>query len=243
MGEFNRINQQRMVTLTADVNNVDLGSAAARVAEAIARAGDPPRGVTVSVRGQIAPMQQTLQGLQQGLLLAIAAIFILLGAYFQSVRVAFVVVATVPAVLAGVLIALSLSGTTLNVQSFMGAIVAIGVAVANAILLTTFAENHRLQGAGPQAAAVEGAASRLRPILMTTSSMVLGMSPMAFGAAQTAPLGLAVIGGLMAATLTTLLVLPSFFAIVQSRAARSSVSLDPRDPASSHYVPVNQEEL
>jgi multidrug efflux pump subunit AcrB len=188
-------------------------------------------------------MQQTLEGLQLGLLLAIAAIFILLGAYFQSIRVAIVVMATVPAVVAGVLVALSLSNTTLNVQSFMGAIVAIGVAVANAILLTTFAENHRLQGADAKVAAVEGAQSRLRPILMTTTSMVLGMSPLAFGSPQTAPLGLAVIGGLIAATLTTLFVLPSFFAIVQSRASRRSVSLNPHDPSSSYYVPVSQGEL
>jgi multidrug efflux pump subunit AcrB len=235
IGQYDRYNQQRMVTITADVKDVDLGTAARQVSEAIAAAGEPPRGLTVMVRGQVAPMQQTLQGLQTGLLLAIAAIFILLGAYFQSLRIAFVVIMTIPAVLAGVLIALLIGGNTLNVQSFMGAIVAIGVAVANAILLTTFAERARTSGTSSADAAVEGAQSRLRPILMTTSAMVAGMIPLALGAAQTAPLGQAVIGGLIAATVATLFVLPSFFALVQSRAGVHSPSLDPYDPASSFY--------
>src|SRR4029453_17647120 len=123
----------------------------------------------------------------------------------------------------------------LNVQSFMGAIVSIGVAVANAILLTTFAEQSRMARASAADAALAGAQSRLRPILMTTSAMVLGMVPLALGAAQTAPLGRAVIGGLMAGTVATLFVLPSSFAIVQSRAGQRSPSLDPHDTASTFY--------
>ena len=186
-------------------------------------------------------MAQTLNGLEAGLLLAIAAIFILLGAYFQSLRIAIVVMATIPAVLAGVLVALRVAGDTLNVQSFMGAIVALGVAVANAILLTTFAERARMAGRSPSDAAMEGAQSRLRPILMTTSAMVLGMLPLALGAAQTAPLGRAVIGGLVGGTLATLFVLPASFALVQSRARRSSPSLDPYDSGSSFYASGPQE--
>lgn len=235
IGQYDRYNQQRMVTITADVKDVDLGSAARDVASAIAAAGEVPRGVSVMVRGQIAPMQQTLAGLETGLLLAIAAIFILLGAYFQSLRIATIIIATIPAVIAGVLIALTIWGSTLNVQSFMGAIVSIGVAVANAILLTTFAEQARAQGRSAAEAAIDGAQSRLRPILMTTSAMVLGMVPLAFGAAQTAPLGQAVIGGLLGATAATLLVLPSLFALVQSRAGDRSPSLDPFDAASRFY--------
>lgn len=243
IGQYDRYNQQRMVTITADVKDVDLGTAAREVAAAIAAAGEVPRGVSVMVRGQVAPMQETLQGLETGLLLAIVAIFILLGAYFQSLRIAFVVIATIPAVIAGVLVALAVSGSTLNVQSFMGAIVSIGVAVANAILLTTFAEKARAAGAPAADAAVDGAQSRLRPILMTTSAMVLGMVPLAFGAAQTAPLGRAVIGGLIGATFATLFVLPAFFALVQSRAGRRSPSLDPHDPESSFYVSGPQEAM
>jgi multidrug efflux pump subunit AcrB len=134
---------------------------------------------------------------------------------------------------------LFLTGTTLNIQSFMGAIMAIGVATANAILLITFAERARRGGATAQAAAVEAARQRLRPILMTSCAMIAGMIPMALalgeGGQQVAPLGRAVIGGLLAATVATLILLPSIFAAVQSWSLTTSVSLDPDDPASSHY--------
>jgi multidrug efflux pump subunit AcrB len=227
IGEYNRYNQQRMISITANVSGTDLGSASEEVAAALERAGDPPPGVTVSLRGQLAPMRQTLDGLQSGLGLAIVAIFLLLAAYFQSLRVALIIIATIPAVLAGVAIGLLLTGSTLNVQSFMGAIMAIGVAVANAILLADFAERYRLDGKPAPQAAVAGATSRLRPILMTTFAMIAGMLPVAFGAEQLAPLGRAVIGGLLASTLTTLVVLPAIFAMVQAGAGTKSPSLDP----------------
>jgi multidrug efflux pump subunit AcrB len=132
------------------------------------------------------------------------------------------------------------TGTTINLQSFMGAIMAIGVAVANAILLVTFAEQHRReQRAEADKAAIEGAQGRLRPILMTSCAMIAGMVPMALGLSeageQTAPLGRAVIGGLAAATLATLIVLPTVFALVQGTTTRESASLDPDDPDSPHY--------
>ena len=142
-------------------------------------------------------------------------------------------------VLAGIVTALWLTGTTINIQSAMGAIMAVGVAVANAILLVTFAEKSRVVSADPLAAAVEGGRSRLRPILMTSCAMIAGMLPLALGLGeggdQTAPLGRSVVGGLIAATLATLLVLPAFFAILGSRRVRSP-SLDPDDPASEHHV-------
>src|SRR5262249_21058310 len=192
-----------------------------------------PRGVTVAMRGQVPPMQQTLSGLQTGLLLAIAVIFLLLVANFQSLRVALVILAMVPAVVAGVALALWLTGTTLNVQSFMGAIMAIGVSVANAILLAIFAEKFRREGQEAEAAAVDAAKTRLRPILMTSFAMIAGMIPMALalgeGGEQTAPLGRAVIGGLAASTLAVLIVLPSIFAVAQSKASRASASLHPED--------------
>ena len=235
IGEYNRYNQQRMITLTANVHGEDLGTASDEVFAAVSRAGDPPAGVTVSVRGQVAPMQQTLEGLRSGLGLAIVAIFLLLAAYFQSLKVALIVIGTIPAVIAGVALSLLLTGSTLNVQSFMGAIMAIGVAVANAILLATFAEQYRLEGAAADAAAIRGATSRLRPILMTTFAMIAGMLPVAFGAEQLAPLGRAVIGGLAASTIATLLVLPALFALVQRRAGVASPSLDPDDVTSRHH--------
>ncbi len=243
VGQYERYNMQRMITVTANIGGADLGSVAQQVMKAIKELGNPPPRVSVAVRGQVVPMQQMLDGLRTGLLLAVIVIFLLLAANFQSVKLAFIVVSTVPAVIAGVALTLWLTGTTLNIQSFMGAIMAIGVAVANAILLVTFAERSRLGGAAADAAAVEGAQSRLRPILMTSLAMMAGMMPMALGLGeagqQTAPLGRAVVGGLAAATLATLLVLPSVFALVQARSHRRSASLDPDDSDSSGFVTPN----
>jgi len=153
-----------------------------------------------------------------------------------------VAVSSAPAVVSGVLIMLWLTGTTLNIQSFIGAIMAIGVAMANAILLVTFAEMRRREHNDAVEAAAHGAAGRLRAILMTTCAMIAGMLPMAlaFGEAgqQNAPLGRAVIGGLAAATFATLFVLPSVFALLQKRVAEKTPSLDPDDPESSYYAPV-----
>jgi multidrug efflux pump subunit AcrB len=190
------------------------------------------------VRGQIAAMQDTFTNITAGLAVAVVVIFLLLAANFQSVRLAVVVVSTVPAVLAGVAVMLWVTRTTLNVQSFMGAIMAIGVAVANAILLVTFAEQARRRGGSPLRAAIEAARARMRPVLMTSAAMIAGMVPMALaigeGAEATAPLGRAVIGGLSAATLATLIVLPSIYSLAQQSARTTSPSLDPDDPASMY---------
>jgi multidrug efflux pump subunit AcrB len=246
-GEFDRYNMKRSVSLTANIAGEDLGRVAGRVRRAIERAGGPPKGATVEIRGQIRPMDEILQGLLFGLGMSIVVILLLLTANFQSVKLALVVVSTAPAVVAGVVVMLWLTGTTVNLQSFMGAIMAMGVAVANAILLVTFAEGHRrLEGASSSKAAVLGARGRLRPILMTSCAMTAGMVPMALGwsegGEQTAPLARAVIGGLVAATITTLIVLPTVFALVQGRAGRESASLDPDDSASPHYHEEDRDE-
>ncbi|MGH9658499.1 MAG: efflux RND transporter permease subunit, partial [Bryobacteraceae bacterium] len=235
IGQVDRYNMQRVISLTANVHGKVLSEAAREVREAVARAGQPPRGVAVAVRGQVPPLEQTTDGLWMGLLLAVGVIFLLLTASFQSLRLALAVLSTIPAVICGVAIALRATGTTLNVQSFMGAIMAIGIAVANAILFVTFAEMSRRAGGSSFEAAVEGGRGRLRAIVMTAAAMIGGVLPMALGSAQTAPLGRAVIGGLAAATIATLLVLPSVYAIVQRRAAMVSRSLDPGDPASRYY--------
>ncbi|MBS1808626.1 MAG: efflux RND transporter permease subunit [Acidobacteria bacterium] len=232
-GEFDRYNQARMLTITGNIQGADLGTVSAAVNEAIQRAGEVPKGISVNVRGQVPALQNTLNSLGLGLLLAIVAILLLLAAYFQSLRIAFVTVAPVPAVLAGVSLALWLTGTTLNVQSFMGGIMAIGVSTANAILLVTFAEQARQKSHDSVAAAIEAARTRLRPILMTTCAMIAGMIPMALalgeGGEQTAPLGRAVIGGLVASTITVLFVLPLLFAVTQRKATAESVSLHPEN--------------
>lgn len=239
VGQYERYNMQRIVTVTANITDTDLGSVAKDVAQALRDLGAPPPKVGVALRGQMLPMQQMFDGLQKGLLLAVAVIFLLLMANFESVKLAVIVISTMPAVISGVVLALWLTHTTLNIQSFMGAIMSIGVAVANAILLVTFAERSRISGATVADAAVEGAQSRLRPILMTSLAMIAGMIPMALGLGeggeQTAPLGRAVVGGLLAATIATLLVLPSVFAVLRGRASTHAASLDPDDPKSGHY--------
>jgi multidrug efflux pump subunit AcrB len=232
-GQYSRYNMQRMITVTANVEGTDLGSAAREIRAALAGLGEPPARVSVALRGQVVPMEQMLDGLQTGLLVAVLIVFLLLAANFQSLKLSLVVMSTTPAAIAGVVLALWFTGTTLNIQSFMGAILAIGVAVANAILLVTFAERHRMAGNAADAAAVGGAQSRLRPILMTSVAMVAGMLPIAIGIGeggeQTAPLGRSVVGGLVLATVATLVVLPAIFAMVQGRAHRRPASLEPDD--------------
>jgi len=234
VGEYDRINGQRMITVTANVFGADLGSAANRVRAAIARAGEPPRGTTVTFRGQMAAMEETFKNVTAGLVVAVIVIFLLLAASFQSLGLAVVVISTVPAVLSGVTIMLIASRTTLNLESFMGTIMAIGVAVANAILLVTFAEQARTEGAAAFDAAVAAARARMRPVLMTSAAMIAGMIPMALalgqGAEATAPLGRAVIGGLAAATIATLVIVPFAFSMVTNRRTRLTASLDPDDP-------------
>jgi multidrug efflux pump subunit AcrB len=261
VGTYERYNLARVVSITANIHGTDFGRAMAAVKKAIAKVGKPADGKSkVDLRGQVVPYNQLAEGFGSGLVIAVVVIFLLLCANFQSIRLAVVVMSTTPAVLAGIVMALWLTGTTLNIQSGIGAIMAIGVAVANAILLVTFAESFRrknttdssavsgdivdpfatkpgLLSADPVAAAVAGARSRLRAVLMTSCAMTAGMLPLALGLGeggdQTAPLGRAVIGGLIFATLATLFVLPSVFAILSSKIVRSP-SLDPTDPDSAH---------
>ncbi len=238
-GLIERYNGQHVVSLTANVHGLTLGEAAKSLNAAVARVEAPPRGISVMLRGQIPPLEQTISGLQTGLLLAILVIFLLLAANFQSIRLSLAIILTIPAVLCGVLLMLRVTGTTLNIQSFMGAIMAIGIAVANSILLVSFAERFRHEGRPLHEAVREGASSRLRAILMTAAAMVFGMVPMAIGmgegGAQSAPLGRAVIGGLIVSTFATLTILPSIYAILQSRASVASASLNPLDPESRYY--------
>jgi len=238
-GEIDRYNGQRVVSLTANIHGITLGGAAGKIRRAVAAAGAAPRGVSVVMRGEIPALEQTSSGLRTGLLLAVVVIFLLLCANFQSVRPALAIVLTVPAVLCGVVLMLKVTGTTLNIQSFMGAIMAIGIAVANSILLITFAERARHDERPLLEATRIGAASRLRAILMTAAAMIFGMLPMAIGfgegGAQAAPLGRAVIGGLLVSTFATLTILPSIYAILQRGAPVTSPSLSPMDPASRYY--------
>jgi multidrug efflux pump subunit AcrB len=189
-------------------------------------------------------MKEMFQSLEIGLGVAVLVILIMLTAYFQSPMLAVTAVASVPAVLCGVVLALSITKTTLNIESFMGAIMAVGVAVSNAIMLVSFGDRHRLEEGMPaDLAAITAAKGRLRPIIMTGCAMIAGMIPMSLaleeGSEQNAPLGRAVIGGMALATFATLLVLPAVFTLLLGRASSQSPSLDPDDPASTHYDPVH----
>ena len=234
MGEYDRQNGFRMLVLSANITGQDLGRVSKSIDSAIRRAGAPPRGTKVAVRGQIEPMRNTLSNLGVGLAVAILAIFLLLAANYQSLRLALVVLTIAPAAVSGVILILLITNTTLNIESYMGAIMAVGVGTANAILLVTFAEQHRRTGASAFDSAIEGVRERMRPVLMTSAAMIAGMIPMALATEVTAPLGKAVIGGLVAATLANLTVLPFIFAALQERGATASPSLDPDDPESRY---------
>jgi multidrug efflux pump subunit AcrB len=234
-----RISGQRVVSLTANLHGITLGEAQVKIQAALRNIAAPPKGSTVTVRGEVPALEETISGLRVGLLLAIAVIFLLLMANFQSVRLPLVILSTIPGVLCGVVLMLLITRTTLNIQSFMGAIMAVGISVANSILLVTFAEQAR-QHQDAETAAHTGAIGRLRAILMTATAMICGMIPMAIGfgegGAQAAPLGRAVIGGLLFSTIATLAVLPAIYGLLQRRASVTSNSLNPMDPASRYYV-------
>jgi multidrug efflux pump subunit AcrB len=236
---------QRYLSVTANVEGEDLGRAARQIEQAIAAAGQPPRGVRVQTRGQIAPMREMFTALGVGLGLAVAVILVLLTAYFESPRLALASVSSVPGVLCGVVAILLLTGTTLNIQSFMGAIMCIGVSVSNSVMMVTFIAMEWRGGKVVPEAARAGAQERLRPILMTACAMTVGMVPMALalerGSEMQAPLGRAVIGGLVVSTFVTLLIVPSVFALLMGRRIAHSPSLHPDDPDSSHYDPDGRE--
>jgi multidrug efflux pump subunit AcrB len=240
IGEYDRQGATRFLSVGANIYRKDLGSAAVAVQRVLKEAGTPPRGVSVETRGLTNLLTQTLDSLQTGLLITVVVLLLMLAANYQSFSLAFTVITTIPAVLAGSLLMLLATGSTLNLQSYMGIIMSVGVSVANAILLVTNAEEVRKETGDSAVAAVRAAALRLRPILMTSISMIVGMIPMATGlgdGAQSAPLGRAVIGGLLASTLASLLVLPIIFSRVQRKASVHPVSLDPDDRQSLHFEP------
>jgi multidrug efflux pump subunit AcrB len=245
-GEDDNIGAVPTLSVTANLNNKDLGSATNDVQKALKSLGKLPRGLAVELRGMSQTLTDTLDSLQTGLLVAVLVIFLMLAANFQSFKVSFVVLSTVPAVLFGSLFLVKITGATLNLQSYMGMIMSVGVSISNAVLLVTNAEELRKHNGDALKSAREAAALRLRPILMTSLAMIVGMIPMASGLGeggdQTSPLGRAVIGGLMASTFAALLILPLIFAWVQGNATTDSVSLDPEDKESKFYVPQHHHE-
>jgi multidrug efflux pump subunit AcrB len=220
----NHYTVQRVIDVDAEVEGRDLGGVTDDVERAIKSLGPLPRGVRIAIRGQSQAMRQSFNGLEMGIVLAVILVYLLMVTNFQSWVDPFIIIVAVPGALVGVLWMLVLTHTTLNVESLMGAVMAVGVGVANGNLVITFANDLREEGHDATSAAIEAARIRLRPVLMTALAMLLGMLPtaLALGEAgeQNAPLGLALIGGLIAATLMTLFVVPTVYSLFSTTRLR-----------------------
>ena len=245
LGESYNLGTMGYTTVTANIHQSDLAKAQKDIDAAIASLGELPKGVNIQVAGMTPVLNDTLTNLANGLLVAILIIFLMLAANFQSFKVSLVTLATVPFVILGSLLLLKLTGSTLNLQSYMGVIMAVGVSIGNAVLLISNAETLRLKSGNAVEAALEAARLRIRPIIMTTLAMSAGMLPMAIGFGeggdQVSPLGRAVIGGLLASTFAVLILLPLVFAWVQNKTTIQSASLDPEDENSTHFINSNNQ--
>ena len=212
-----------VIDIFGGVSGRDLGGVLRDLKPLIAQAEkELPQGSSIMLRGQAETMHSSFTGLGIGLVMAIVLIYLLLVVNFQSWLDPFIIITALPGALAGVVWALHLTLTTVSVPALMGAIMSLGVATANSVLVVTFARNDLQQGMDPLTAAWEAGVSRLRPVLMTAAAMVIGMLPMALslgeGGEQNAPLGRAVIGGLVVATIATLFFVPVVFSLLHRRA-------------------------
>ncbi|MEZ0229791.1 MAG: efflux RND transporter permease subunit [Planctomycetota bacterium] len=214
----------------AGVQDADLGSVAARIDTILDRVRPTlPRGTTIVVRGQVESMKSSFTNLAYGLIFAIVLVYLLMVVNFQSWLDPLIIMMALPGALAGIVWMLFATGTTISVPSLMGAIMSIGVATANSILLITFANDQRRAGLGAREAAFSAGVTRLRPVFMTATAMIIGMLPMALGLGeggeQNAPLGRAVIGGLAVATFATLFFVPIAYSALR-KAAPHDIQLD-----------------
>jgi multidrug efflux pump subunit AcrB len=234
---INHYSVQPVIDVMASVEKRDLGSVASEIDKAIKALGPLGKGIAVHVRGQSDTMYTSFKALGLGLIVAIALVYFLMVVLFQSWVDPFVIMMAIPGAFSGILWMLVITGTTLNVESLMGSIMAVGIAVSNSILLVTFANESRGDGdeeeekkgdeeepMGAVQAALLAGRTRLRPVIMTALAMLFGMLPMAFGLGeggeQNAPLGRAVIGGILAATMMTLFVVPCVYAIARQKPPR-----------------------
>jgi multidrug efflux pump subunit AcrB len=239
-----RYNILPAVDIFASVQATDLASVAARVKSLVDELRPHlPRGSQIVLRGQVQTMQASFVGLGVGLAMAIVLVYLLVVVNFQSWIDALIIIAALPAALAGIAWMLFITGTTLSVPALTGAIMTMGVATANSILLVSFARQRRDEGASPTLAARDAGATRIRPVLMTALAMIIGMIPMALsigeGAEQNAPLGRAVIGGLVFATVSTLLFVPVVYAAIHDGLGRRAERLASRRHAA--FAPALQE--
>ncbi len=228
---FSHYNVTPVIDVFGGVSERDLGSVLNEIGPLVAQAEkELPRGSFIRLRGQAETMRSSFVGLSIGLLMAVALIYLLLVVNFQSWLDPFIILTALTGALAGVLWALHLTATTLSVPAMMGAIMSLGVATANSVLVVTFARQNLQEGLDPTKAAWESGVSRLRPVLMTALAMIIGMVPMALGLGeggeQNAPLGRAVIGGLIMATVATLFFVPVVFSALHRKAAKTSEILE-----------------
>jgi len=218
----NHYNVWPVFDVFANVDRRDLGGVGAEVTK-IMREEEPhlPRGTSFSLRGQVATMQSSFFRLGLGLVFAVVLVYLLMAVNFQSWLDPFIILMALPGATAGILWMLFLTGTSLSVPSLMGAMMCIGVATANSILIVTFANDQRGSLPSAREAMLSAGFARIRPVLMTASAMILGMVPMSLGLGeggeQNAPLGRAVIGGLAFATVTTLFVVPIIYSYLRTK--------------------------
>ncbi len=237
-----RYNIQPAIDVYVSVQGTDLANVAGKVQKLVDEIRPKlSRGSQVVVRGQVQTMQASFIGLGVGLAMAIVLVYLLIVVTFQSWIDAAIIITALPAALAGIAWMLFITGTTLSVPALTGAIMTMGVATANSILLVSFARQRQQEGIPALSAALEAGATRIRPVLMTALAMIIGMIPMALGlgegAEQNAPLGRAVIGGLLFATVSTLLFVPVVFAGVHRRLEHRRQLREARQPAHAHPIP------
>jgi multidrug efflux pump subunit AcrB len=240
MQVVNHYNIHRVIDIYGNVQDRDLGSVSKKVEDIVAHnKKNLPRGSIIRIRGQVDTMRSSYFGLISGLGFAIILVYLLIVVNFQSWLDPFIIITALPAALAGIVMMLFVTGTTLSVPALMGAIMCMGVATANSILVVSFAKERFEAHGDALGAALEAGATRFRPVMMTALAMIIGMIPMALGAGeggeQNAPLGRAVIGGLTAATLATLVFVPSVFALLHGRRKAAAAST-PQNANPHHAV-------
>jgi multidrug efflux pump subunit AcrB len=218
----NHYNVTPVYDVYANVDRTDLGSVGTAVEKIVAEAEKKlPRGTTIEVRGQLKTMQSSFLRLGLGMAFAVLLVYCLMAVNFQSWLDPFIILMALPGALAGIVWMLFLTQTTFSVPSLMGAIMCIGVATANSILVVVFANDQRMEGMDARSAALSAGHTRIRPVLMTAIAMIIGMLPMALGLGeggeQNAPLGRAVIGGLLVATVATLFVAPMVYSLLRTK--------------------------
>ena len=233
MEVVNHYNIRRVVDVYANVQDRDVGAVSRQIAHILnANSRALPRGTFVTLKGQVDTMRNSYAGLVGGLVFSIVLVYLLIVVNFQSWVDPFIIITALPAALAGIVLFLFLTRTTLSVPALMGAIMCMGVATANSILVVSFAKIRLGEHGDAVRAAIEAGATRFRPVIMTALAMIIGMVPMALGLGdggeQNAPLGRAVIGGLLCATVATLLFVPSVFALIHGSEKSEQARMEKR---------------